>query len=67
MWTEALSSVTEFCAGKRAIQYTVGIALFFNKLLSFILNHLVEGQFNVAKCNLARWKHKTMLASGRCS
>ena len=56
----------EFCAGTRAIQCTVGMALFFNKLLSFILNHLVEGQFNVAKCNLARWKHKTMQASGLC-
>ena len=30
------------------------------------LNHLVEGQFNVAKCNLARWKHKTMRAIGLC-
>ena len=56
----------EFCAGTRASHYTVGLALFFNKLLSFILNHPVEGQFNVAKCNLARWKHKTMLASGLC-
>ena len=58
----------EFCAGTdKSYPVYCRHSLILQQVVKFYpLNHLVEGQFNVAKCNLARWKHKTMQASGLC-
>ena len=59
----------EFCAGTdKSYPVYCRHSLILQQIVKFYpLNHLVEGQFNVAKCNLARWKHKTMRASGLCA